>query len=215
MASFMDYLNSYEKKLENISKPKEVLVVEKVAVKSKLPTRNITTPIVESNKSSGGSSFSLCTACGAKQPVLLEGTYCPQCGTQALIKSTGIKSAKQVVTEKKQLTGTVSHAEALLDDDAVVTEEYVSPLQSLVKQKKEVPLEERHQMRDHASDLLGDDDEPAKMNFVPMPDFSSLINRQQPITENKSIDPSLQIVSVPIAPVDSDISNQMRNLGLI
>jgi len=219
MASFMDYLSTYEKKLDNISKPKEKLVVEKVAVKSQTRQGMPPVTIVEADKKTGGSSFSICTACGTKQATLLEGTFCPSCGTQSLIKSTGIKSAKQVVTEKKQLVGTVSHAEALLDDEAVVTEEYISPLQKLVKQKKEIPLEERHQMRDHASDLLGDDDDaPApSMNFIPMPDFSSVMNRQRqqtPIMENKSIDPALQIVSVPIAPVDSDIANQMRNLGL-
>ena len=222
MALFMEYLNNFEKRINEGPEKKTEKVIQAVAVKSKNPTRNSTQPIVETNKKMGGSSFSICTTCGTKQPVLLEGTFCPSCGNQSLIKSTGFQTRAQVKEKIVETKGTISHAESLLDDDTeAFSENYVSPLQKLIKAPREVSLEEGRKITDHASDLLGDDDgmlgSPNMPNLIPMPDFSSMMNKQKPVVENASvnIDPSLQIMSIPQIAVDPGIEAEMASLGLL
>ena len=217
MASFMDFLDKHERTLENLSKPKEEIVTrQEVPIK-----RVVTKQIVETKKPLGNNSFSLCISCGKKQPILLEGTYCPVCGKQSL------KSSKTGEIPKKDLSGLYSHAEALLDDDTPsFAEDYVSPLQKLIKAPKETTIEEGREITDHASDLLGDDDSPSvgpagMPAFIPMPDFSSLMKKQsQTISEQKQIpteylnDPRLKLATMHPVAVDPSIEAEMRALGL-
>ena len=211
----MDFLEEHERKLENITVKKE-----KELTRQEVPLpRVVTKRIVEEKTQGNNSSFSVCTSCGKKQPVLLEGTYCPSCGKESLVGS-GTKSGTKSVV-KKNISDAVSHAEALMDDDASMYQEgYVSPLAKMFKttsvSTQQLSQKEEEQLVDHASSLLGEDTDPVQQMFIPMPDFSALLNRksQQPVVENKIDDPRLRLMSVPPVAVDPGIEAQMKSLGL-
>jgi uncharacterized Zn finger protein (UPF0148 family) len=211
MTSFLDYLSEHERKLDEFVKPKPKQVHQESKTSKQLPNKST------QSKSALGKVYSICSSCGTKQKGIVAGEFCPVCGKKSLRRSDN-------KVAPKSLKNTLTHAEALLDDGFTegIDPNYVSPLSEMFTQKTDLSPVKKSEMLDHAADLLEDSSAGQPLMSIPMPDFSSVINRnfnnnQQPevIPESVINDPSLQLINIPVAGVDGDTERQMRELGLL
>lgn len=218
--SFIDYLNSYENKLESS-------IVKKVPIISKVHPQKVSKIIenvkVSPKKLEQPKTLSVCSRCGWNTNTLLEGCqYCPRCGQRSL----GIASTKcNNIISKPKVNESVDYANSLLDEDD--TTERPSMIEGMLRQSQKVPqilqkqnISENYQPRnssrisDDASDLL--DGLPDPIKFIPMPDFNQFQNKHLQESSIVSPEPLPNLPqSLPSQAIDPDVQRQMEQLGLI
>jgi len=191
-----DFIDSYLREFEERHLKVRPISSTRTETTHKEPPRKVLKETLKSSK-----VYSVCTSCGTKQNIIVEGEFCPKCG-----RGTLITSDKFTKTNAPKKETCISHASALLDEgDGYIN----SPLQKIIKED----IKNKKSAISEASALL-DDDSP--IMELPMPDFSQYIKKpiQDKTQETQvTIPPEFQIIQpININDIELDMIVQ-QNLG--